>query len=211
MKQKIIILFLFILVILSVQNVNIKAADDYNGFDEILLDSGKLLANFTDAEYKEYYKEIEKTKFWGWNVHVVNNKVPFTYIARTVYETTNEGDDSITYEITVTTETEVKTVINASGSISYGLTGTGTKKFKHDLDAKVSLEYKYQITEGQTKTEKIKIPVEGKTKLLVTITGSGYLTNGVASYYMFWVNVEKGGFEYFTITSEYQTVEKIAI
>ena len=84
-------------------------------------------------------------------------------------------------------------------------------ELKNDLDAEVDLEYKYQITEGKQRTEKIKIPVEGKTKLLVTVIGQGYVTNGVASLYMFWINVEKGGFEYFTITSEYQKIEKVAI
>lgn len=209
--KKVIALFLILLIFLSASNIKSEAAsDDYNGFDEIILDSGKLLSNYTEAEYDEYYKKIDKTKFWGWNVYIVNNKVPCTYIARTVYETTNAGEEEITYEINVTTESEVKTIINASGSISYGLNGT-VKKFKHDLDAEVGLEYKYQITEGTTKTEKLKIPVEGKTKLLVTVTGTGYVTNGVANYHIFWIKTEEGGFEYFTITSEYQTIEKVPL
>lgn len=208
--KKISILLMVLLIVLSMTSINPKAASEYTGFDEIMLESGKLLKNYTNAEYEEYYKHVDKRRFWGWNVYIVNNKVPCTYIARTVYETTNTGEEEITYEINVTTETEVKTIINASGSISYGLSGS-VKKFKHDLDAEVGLEYKYQITEGKTKTEKLKIPVEGKTKLLVTVTGTGYVTNGVASYYSLWLNVERGGFEYFTITSEYQTIEKVAV
>ena len=187
------LLFVGLIIILSLvfRSIKVEASDDYNGFDEVVMESGKLLENFTDAEYNEYYSYVDKRKFWGWNVHIVNDKVPCTYIARTVYETTND-------------------IINASGSISYGLSGS-VKKFKNDLDAEVDLEYKYQITEGKQRTEKIKIPVEGKTKLLVTVIGQGYVTNGVASLYMFWINVEKGGFEYFTITSEYQKIEKVAI
>ena len=206
------LLFVGLIVILSLvfKSINVEASDDYNGFDEVVMESGKLLENFTDAEYNEYYSYVDKRKFWGWNVHIVNDKVPCTYIARTVYETTNDGTEEINYEVSVTTETEVRTIINASGSISYGLSGS-VKKFKNDLDAEVDLEYKYQITEGKQRTEKIKIPVEGKTKLLVTVTGQGYVTNGVASLYMFWINIEKGGFEYFTITSEYQKIEKVAI
>lgn len=206
------LLFVGLIIILSIvfRSIKVEASDDYNGFDEVVMESGKLLENFTDAEYNEYYSYVDKRKFWGWNVHIVNDKVPCTYIARTVYETTNDGTEEINYEVSVTTETEVRTIINASGSISYGLSGS-VKKFKNDLDAEVDLEYKYQITEGKQRTEKIKIPVEGKTKLLVTVIGQGYVTNGVASLYMFWINVEKGGFEYFTITSEYQKIEKVAI
>lgn len=206
------LLFVGLIIILSLvfRSIKVEASDDYNGFDEVVMESGKLLENFTDAEYNEYYSYVDKRKFWGWNVHIVNDKVPCTYIARTVYETTNDGTEEINYEVSVTTETEVRTIINASGSISYGLSGS-VKKFKNDLDAEVDLEYKYQITEGKQRTEKIKIPVEGKTKLLVTVIGQGYVTNGVASLYMFWINVEKGGFEYFTITSEYQKIEKVAI
>lgn len=208
--KKIIMLLFVILLFLAQPTKQVKASDDYNGYAEIMLESGKLLSNYTMAEYDEYYASISKRRFWGWNVNIVNYKVPCTYIARTVYETTNSGEEEIVYEISVTTETEVKTNINATGTISYGLNGT-VKKFKHDLDAKVSLEYKYQITEGTKRTEKLKVPVEGKTKLLVTISGTGYVTNGVAAFYMFWVEVEKGGFEYFTITNEYQKIEKVAI
>lgn len=211
MKRKFAIIIMLVLIIFSFNGTKkVNASSDYLGFSEIMLESGKLLNNFTEAEYNTYYSYINNRKFWGWNVYVVNNKVPCTYIARTVYETTNEGTEEITYEISVTTETEVKTIINASGSISYGLSGS-VKKFKNDLDAEVSLEYKYQITEGKQRTEKIKIPVEGKTKLLVTIEGTGYVTNGVASFYNFWFEIEKGGFEYFTITNEYQKIEKVAL
>ena len=151
------LLFVGLIIILSLvfRSIKVEASDDYNGFDEVVMESGKLLENFTDAEYNEYYSYVDKRKFWGWNVHIVNDKVPCTYIARTVYETTNDGTEEINYEVSVTTETEVRTIINASGSISYGLSGS-VKKFKNDLDAEVDLEYKYQITEGKQRTEKIK-------------------------------------------------------
>ena len=87
------LLFVGLIIILSLvfRSIKVEASDDYNGFDEVVMESGKLLENFTDAEYNEYYSYVDKRKFWGWNVHIVNDKVPCTYIARTVYETTNDG------------------------------------------------------------------------------------------------------------------------
>ena len=207
--KKILIFANIILIILCFSVNKVEAAsEDYNSYSEIMMASGKLLSNFTEEEYKSYYKEIEKRRFWGWNTYVVNSNVPCTYIARTVYETSNESKDPVSYEITITTETETKTSISATGSIKYELKGE-VKKFKHDLDSKISLDFKYQNMESKKRTEKLKIPVEGKTRLLVTITGTGVITNGVAAYYTFWCLNQKGGFEYFTITNEFQKIEKV--
>ncbi len=208
MNKKIWVLVLFLFFLVIIDNQEVSAASEYNGYSEVMLQEGKLLANFTDSEYEEYYEEVEKTKFWGWNVYLVCDNTPLTYIARTAYETINMGEEEITYEVDVTCEEESRTVLDASGSIGYDLSGK-TKTFKHDLDAKISLGYKHEETESIKKTEKLKIPVEGKTKLLVTIVGEGVVTNGVACYYMFWLQNMKGGFEYFTITNEYQKIEKV--
>ncbi len=210
MNKKLWFFVLFMLLILYFDLPKANAAEEYSGYSEIIMQDGKLLENYTDAEYEEYYKEITNKRFWGWNVYIVNKNVPCTYINKTVYETTNTGSETITYEVNVTTEQEIRTIISATGSISYGLSGSSEKKFKHDLDAKVSLDYKYQNTKSNTKTEKLKIPVEGKTKLLVTIIGTAMVTNGVGCYYMFWLENSKGGFEYFTITNEFQKIEKVA-
>lgn len=207
--KKMVIIIMILLMSFTLNNHKAEAlAEDYNSFSEITMASGKLLANFTKSEYDSYYKKVDKNRFWGWNTYIVNKNVPCTYIARTIYETTNESKDPISYEITVTTETETKTSISATGSISYEMKGE-VKKFKHDLDSKISLDYKYQNMESKKRTEKLKIPVEGKTRLLVTITGTGVITNGVATYYTFWCLNQRGGFEYFTITNEFQKIEKV--
>lgn len=210
MNKKIWGLVLLMLCLIYLDAPKAQAAEEYNGYSEVIMQEGKLLANFTDAEYEEYYSKINNRLFWGWNIYIVNQNVPCTYINKTVYETTNTGSETITYEINVTTEQEIRTIISASGSISYGLSGSSEKKFKHDLDAKVSLDYKYQNTESNTKTEKLKIPVEGRTKLLVTVVGTGMVTNGVGSYYICWFENCRGGFEYFTITNEFQKIEKVS-
>lgn len=210
MNIKIWFFILLFSVLIYHNTTKVEAESEYGGYSEVIMQEGKLLDNFTEAEYNAYYPEVDKVQFWGWRVNIVNKNVPCTYIKNTVYETANEGDEIITHEIDITTEQEIRTILNASGSISYNTKGD-SKKFKHDLDVKVSLEYKYQNTESNKRTEKLKIPVEGKTKLLVTIVGSGYVTNGVGVYYMAWFKNQRGGFEYFTITNEFQKIEKVSI
>ena len=67
MKKIWCILLLFsILGILYEVDLDVLAADtSYLTYNEIIMVDGKLLANFTEKEYEDYYSQVSKPIFWG--------------------------------------------------------------------------------------------------------------------------------------------------
>ena len=53
--------------------------------------------------------------------------------------------------------------------------------------------------------------VDPQTMANLFVMGEGKITNGVASRYLFWLELEKGGFEVFVITTQYYRLEKVKI
>ncbi len=188
------------------------SAKDYTEYQEIILSKGKMLANFTDEELQKYYKEVEKTKFFGWNTFIINKKYKANFISDTIYSFYNTGTTAVDYDLNCVYETTSKTSISCTGSISYSFKGTSeNKRFKNDLDAALKMEYSNVTTDNYKQTEKMTIKIDPNTKLIIYISGSGTVLNGVGAYYIFWIRSELGGFEYFTVTDEYPRIEKISI
>ena len=57
-------LFLLVLLCMTVNNSTLKADSDYKAYQEIELESGKFLSEYTEKEFKEYYKKVNKRRFW---------------------------------------------------------------------------------------------------------------------------------------------------
>ncbi len=190
---------------------SVKAKDgDYTSFSEVNLVSGKLLANFTDAEIDEYDKKLDKKRFIGWNTNVVNKNVTATFISETLFSFYNDGATPIEYELQTVTNTTTKTSISCTGTIDYSLKGD-VKKFKNGLDVQLKMDGSYTKTVDIKQTEKFKLNIDVGTMVVIYLTGTGKVTNGAARRYLFWIVTEKGGFEYFTITNLYPRIEKIKI
>ncbi len=205
-KLWIIVLVLFCYLCLTkTEQVN---ASNYNGFSEVMLEEGKLLKNFTKDDYEQNYKSVSNRKFWGWNINIINKNVKANYIRSTAFEATNDGKDPHVYEVNVTTEQKIKTVLSASGEIKFDVKGK-VKDFANNLSQKIGYEAKVESLIDTKKTEKLSIKVEENTKLLVTVVGSGFITNGVGAYYSLWLRQMRGGFEYFTIIQEFNRIEKV--
>ena len=66
-------------------------ASHYLGYERIEMSSGKLLADFTDKEYKTYYKKVKKLKFDGWRVYIVNDNTKASFISETLFSYYNDG------------------------------------------------------------------------------------------------------------------------
>ena len=69
------ILILSIFLFLFVAATKVEASESYNTFQEIEISSGKMLTDFTSEEYEEYYRSVDKRKFWGWRVKTVNKNI----------------------------------------------------------------------------------------------------------------------------------------
>ena len=107
------ILILSIFLFLFVAATKVEASESYNTFQEIEISSGKMLTDFTSEEYEEYYRSVDKRKFWGWRVKTVNKNIKAKFISETVFSYYNNGLTPITYKYelnkTVVDKFEAKT------------------------------------------------------------------------------------------------------
>ena len=57
----------------------------------------------------------------------------------------------------------------------------------------------------------LQIVIDPKTVANLKVVGEGRVTNGVAAYYVFWIRTQRGGFEYFVVTTQYPRLEVLPI
>ena len=205
-KILIISIFLFLLTFCS----KVEAAEDYNTFQEVDIYSGKMLDDYTTEEYNKYYKNVDKRKFWGWKVKTVNKNIKARFISETVFSYYNNGKNPITYKYELSKTTINKFSISATGSIKYKMEGN-TAKFKHNLDSEVKINVTNEITTTTKEENNLEIIIDPMTVANLRILGEATITNGVAAYYIFWIRIEKGGFEYFVVTTQYPRLEVLPI
>lgn len=201
-------LFIFSLLVLLLSSSN-KAFADYHTYQEITVKNQgmKMLENYSQADYKDYYSRLGKKKFWGWRTFTAFSNEEVYFIKDTLYVIVNEGTSPITEKITFSRDSVITKQYGVSGSI--GIKGSGTaKKFKWGLESKIEGDFSY--TEKTTLEEEyqLTIEVDPMTKLTIQILGEGKVTNGVAKYYRFWMESKKGGFEIFIVTTEYYSLVK---
>lgn len=122
----------------------------------------------------------------------------------------NSGTTPLKYKVQVSAENCVKTSISCTGTIKYDVSGT-IKKFKNGLDASLKIEESYQESQLVKQQENLEVDIDPGTVCIIYIQGTGLLTNGVASYYEWWIRRNEGGFEYFTITDSHLRIEKIKV
>jgi hypothetical protein len=206
MKKFVLILLLTFAIILLIDGVS---AEEYTNYQEIIFedDDVLMLKNYSDSDYKDYYKKTKKRKMFGWRLHVVNKNEPLDFIAETKIKIFNTGTTPITYKIDLETKEETKTQISASGSIK--VSGSGkSKKFKGSVNANI----KASISTTKTKTSKesfnFNILVDPLTYVSIITRGTGEINNGVGSYYFFWGRMKQGGWETFTVLTEYYEITK---
>ena len=207
--KKSLLLLLFTLLLFCLQN-NVSAENSYTAFQEITLERGKMLADFTEEEYDKYYEKVNKRCFWGWRTYYVNENIKAKYISETIFSYYNNGTSSITYTYNLTKSETAKLSISGTGSISYSLNGT-KKTFKNGLSAALKLEADYSKTSQTSEASSFKLVIEPNTVANLRIVGEGKLSNGVASKYIFWIRNSIGGFEYFIVTTEYPRLEVLPI
>ena len=210
-------LFMMLVIVMSVllvsmiSNNYVKAETSYLTFQSLRLSKGKLLSNFTNDDYKNYYEKVDKRKFMGWQTYYANQNVKCSYVSKTVFSYYNRGTSKITYTYNLTDSLTEKFSISASGSISYSGQSQGTKTFKHGLQTALKLEVDYNNTKQTTTKENLDIVIDPKSVATLKIVGEGKLYNGVAANYVFWIRTRKGGFEYFIVTTEYPRLEVLPI
>lgn len=210
MKKIILLLILYFSIPFLNAFVLQASSEEYTTFSEIMMSEGKLLSNFTDKELEEMYKKVNGTKFFGVSVYKENYNIEASYISNTLYSVENKSDSDVTYEIEVDVETSNKVSFNASGSLNGSASGTKSG-IKGEIGAKCGIEVSNTTTTSRKEKQKMKLIVEKNSRAIVYLTGNLTVTNGVAAYYVSFIQVSKGGFEIVTLKNQYARIEKTSI
>lgn len=87
--------------------------------------------------------------------------------------------------------------------------GSGkSKKFKGSVDANIKASISTTTTKTSKESFNFKIMVDPLTYVSIVTRGTGEINNGVGSYYFFWGRVKQGGWETFTVLTEYYEIVK---
>lgn len=207
--KKFLIVLLVVLLIYPSSNI-VLASKSHTNYESLNLSKGKLLLDYSDRELKPYYKNVNKSKFSGWRTKIINNRVEATFVSETIFTYYNDGYTPIDYTYKME-ETEVsKYSFSSNGSISVHSNKNGTG-FKKGLDGSLKLSYSYDKNKTKKESYEVKLKIDPGTQVNLYKAGTGRLTNGVGSRYLFWFRTESGGFEVFEISSSSIKLEKVRI
>ncbi|MFH0993515.1 MAG: hypothetical protein V1761_04100 [bacterium] len=206
MKKGLLATIVMLMFLLSIPTVK---ADDYQSYQEIVFigDGGFLLQDYTETDYSTYLATIAGKRFIGWKVAVVTKLADVDFVSETKLKVYNNGYSTIKHDITLNTKIETKYQISASGSIGIKVKGS-VKKFDGTLDADIKAEVSYSQTTTDTETYEFNIIVDPGTYVTIVMKGTGVVSNGVARHYFFWIKTKEGGWETFTVTTEYYEIIK---
>ncbi len=215
--KKNILLFLSVLIFVSLFLVNTKSVDakstagadysNYETFSYMQFSKGKLLKNYSDEELKPYKKKTSKRKFLGWRFTYIDYRCRCNFTSKTILSIVNNGTSEIDYHLEQTETTMDKVSVTVKGSLKTSLSGT-VKKIKGGLDASLGIDVSQESSVTCKTAESLKMTVDPGTKVLIYLKGSGYLTNGHASYYDTWVRKYQGYFEFFELVDVYLKIVK---
>jgi len=187
-----------------------EASSAYKSYESLTIEDGKLLSDFTDEDYKDYYEHVNKRKFIGWRIHEVNRDTKVYYITETLFSYHNDGYTAIDYTYQYKKKEAKKIALSASGTIGFKTTGD-KQGFKNNLDGSLKLSSDYTNTKEESETYEIKLKVDPGTRVDLYIYGEGKITNGVAAFYWGFIRTMRGGYEIFLVTTQYQRLEKVRI
>ena len=108
----------------------------HDNFEEIIfINDGRLLEEYSEKDYQDYYSTLKK-RFFGWDSYTVEEDREVIFISDTLFSYSNQSNESISYEYTYKTGKDIKDSIAVTGDIS---TSAGTKKkgFNLKFDSKI--------------------------------------------------------------------------
>ncbi|WP_162146805.1 hypothetical protein [Acholeplasma granularum] len=202
MKKYLIIICLFFISILF-SNTSFAYAD----FQDLKkVGNGKLLQEYSLGDYDFAYKKVSKNRFLGWNYYHVNEDMKVTFTSETLFSYYNNGKSPISYNYKASKKTINHYQLKVSGGVKLQ-TQKDNKVFGSGLTAHMNLDYLYDTKIEDIESYDIKVSIEPGTQMVLYLYGEGKITNGVAKNYLFWMEIAKGGYEIFVVTTHYQRLE----
>lgn len=214
MKKNILLILISFLVIscFVIKNKSTDAAgssdySNYETFSYMQFSKGKLLKNYSDEELAPYKKKTSKRKFTGWRIAYIDYRCRCNFTSKTILSIVNGGTSDMDYTLEQTETTMDKVSVSVKGSLKTSVSGT-VKKFKGGLDSALGIETSQDSTVTCKTSETLKIKIDAGTKVVIYLKGSGYLTNGHATFYDMWIKAYKGYFEFFELVDVYLKIVK---
>ena len=206
--KKIVLSIIILSLVLLVNTMTVKA-ENYQNYQEIVFDSddARLLKEYSESEINQIVNQVKGRKFIGWKIDIVNYDEEVEFISETKLKIYNNGFSTIKHDITLETKEEIKYQLSASGSIKISAKGD-VKKFKGSIDADIKATVSYSDTKLSKEIYEFNIVVDPLTYVKIVTRGKGIINNGVGKYYLFWINTKSGGWETFTVTTEYYEIIK---
>ena len=205
--KKIFILSCFLIVL--VFNTHPVSAADYLAYQTMSFEKGrhKLLHQYSDFEVDQMMRQLDGRRFFGWRTHTEVRHQKVTYLKETMMVIENGGLTTIEKSFFIKQTEQARIQLNTSGTIR--LKGEGKiKTFDMGLDTTLNVSRSSDTTYFFEERTDIRIKVDPQTRVSVEIHGEGYVSNGVGSYYAFWRNIRRGGWEVFTVSTEFYSIVK---
>lgn len=213
MKKIIFLTIMVLMLTLFISTNTAKASGgDYMSYPELVFEEEghSLLVDMDDESLDGYYEKVDNKKFSGWNTYLFTKHQKVYYTAGVIFMYRNEGTSPSTYNFEFKEEEISKRSFNVTGNLEVSLKGD-IKKLKAGLDVKLKIDYSSSSTKTTRTDWSTKTQVDPGTILKISIKGEGYIDQGVASKYFFWVRTKKGAFEIFNVGTEYYSMEKVRI
>lgn len=187
----------------------VASADEYQTYQEIVFveDGHCLLQDIPAADYEAALSGLGGGKMFGWKLSVLTKKQEVEFLSETKLKIFNNGYSTIKHDITLSNKVETKFQISSTGTLGTTISGE-IKKFKGSIDGTIKTEIGYTRTATASELYEFKIIVDPGTYVTIVMKGKGVVSNGVARNYFCWIKVVEGGWETFTVTTEYYEIVK---
>lgn len=212
MKKIFILLFLYTFFILPIMNLELQASitADYLSYSEVVLNTGKLIRDFTKEEINALAKRTDGTYFYQIVIAQENQEVIGTYVSNTLFSADNRGQTDIEYNVDVQVETNMKVSFTANGSVA--VSGSGKlNDVKKEASAKAGLEYNKTTSSSVKEKQSLSIIIEPNSRAIIYLTGDLAISNGYVAVYGFFYKKCGGCYEFVTLKSQYARIEKISL
>lgn len=167
----------------------------------------KLLHQYTTYDYNRMNQHLSGRRFWGWVTHQEVNHARVFFQKETMMVIVNDGLTAIHQNFYFKQTAQERIQFNTAGSIRMNTKGK-VKGFDLGLDTTLNVSYSTDTTHFSEERTDLRIEVDPMTRLRVEVLGEGFVSNGVGRYYRFWRQVHEGGWEVFTVSTEYYSIIK---
>ena len=209
MKIKLCAIFLFTLCCIICFPLKEAKAENYTSFQELTFEDEDvvLIEDWSKSfELQSMYRLNIKPKMFGWYISYTYKKKKFNFVSDTLYFVRNTGKKDIEHNFKYEESNEDMVQRKVKGSLEIEGSGSKKNKFKFGLEGKVEYTYEETNRKKQSQTDSIKVVVAPNSVLTIDVRGEGYLYQGVAEKFVFWIKSKKGAFEYVIITTEYYSI-----